>query len=194
MLWTFIELADNSRGSTTLQLTPGCAALVCSSDMSTLFERAIAGPMNLILTKHKYRKVEGGEEDTAIMRDAEPQILDAELVSVHSAADPSESAPEPVEQAAAADIPATATLLSQEGPISDVQAVTEQAAKKANGFLGCLHFQKNVGAANQGLPTAFNDRRSILKRLAKSAKKVTPPPAAARPARPPKVMRTKPSE
>lgn len=164
--------------------------LVAGHNMSTMFERAIAGPMNRILVKNKYRKVEHAEEDTTVLRDTEPQILDAVDNIDHSTAVLAGNKDVADDHAAAADVPATATLLGDIGAVSHSGADTADAKAanpKPKGLLSCLHFNSKAGDASGGLPTAFNNRQSILKRLAKSAKKVTPPPAPARPARAPKV-------
>lgn len=160
--------------------------------MSTMFERAITGPMNRILTKHKYRKVGQIEGDKNLLRDTEPQILDTDDNLDVNAVDQGQNVDTVDEHPAAADVPATATLLGDSAPISHDEAAPADAKgkkSKSKSLLSCLHLSNKADGAAGGLPTAFNNRQSILKQLGKSAKKATPAAAPARPARPPKVIK-----
>lgn len=161
--------------------------------MPKMFDRAIVRPVHRILAKNKYHKVEHAEEDVKILRDTEPQILDAGEDAEVSAAEPQLNGYATDEHAAAADVPATATLLGDTGADSHDQPApagvkgSRKSKNKSSGLLGCLHFSAKADGATGGLPTAFNNRQTILKRLANKAKKTAPPAAPARPARPPKV-------
>lgn len=144
--------------------------------------------MSRILAKKMYRKIGHTEEDIAVLRDTEPQILDARDKNGINAAELAGNSEVAKDHAAVAEVSATATLLGATGAGSHRAADTadsKNANFKSKGLLGCLHFTSKHGEGHGGLPTAFNDRQSILRRLAKSAKKVTPPPAHV--AKPPKV-------
>jgi hypothetical protein len=135
-------------------------------------------------------------EDSSAQCDSDRQILDAD--------EPKDVTPqqheEPTEQESAAaaagaetaEVPATATLLGASGVASDSQQArdaSKTSKKPSKSLLSCLHFSKKEKEEKptDGLPSAFNNRQSILKRLARSAKKSAPVTVVDRTPKPPKV-------
>jgi hypothetical protein len=133
-------------------------------------------------------------EDSSAQRDSDRQILDADepkdvTPQQHEASTEQEPAAAGAE---AAEVPATATLLGASGVASDSQQAmdaSKPSKKQPKSLLSCLHFSKKEKQEKptDGLPSAFNNRQSILKRLARSAKKSAPVTVVDRTPKPPKV-------
>jgi hypothetical protein len=135
-------------------------------------------------------------EDSSAQRDSDRQILDADEpknVTSQQHEAPAEQEPAPAAASAeTAEVPATATLLGASGVASDSQQATnasKSSTKQSKSLLSCLHFHKKdkEEKPSDGLPPAFNNKQSILKRLARSAKKSSPVTVVDRTPKPPKV-------
>ncbi|KAF6258565.1 ankyrin repeat-containing domain protein [Scenedesmus sp. NREL 46B-D3] len=151
--------------------------------MSSLLDDGVQSRMQRLFLRKGTPYSAVPNEDSAAQRDSDRQVLDAnEAKDVN--AQQSEAPSEPQSAAAeagaeTAEVLATATLLGANGVASDSHQATNapKAFKKpSKGLLGCLHFSKKEKEEKpiDGLPYAFNNRQSIFKRLARSAKMSAP--------------------
>lgn len=164
--------------------------------MSSLLDDGVQSRMQRLFLRKGTPYSAVPSEDSAAQRDSDRQVLDAnEAKDVN--AQQSEAPSEPQSAAAeagaeTAEVLATATLLGANGVASDSHQATNapKAFKKTSkGLLGCLHFSKKEKEEKpiDGLPYAFNNRQSIFKRLARSAKMSAPVTVVERTPKPVKV-------
>lgn len=168
--------------------------------MPSLLDKVVALHMQRLFKRNGQWTAVPNCEDAENQRDDDRLILDADEAA-HTITAQSDSgaaevaaATECLTDVPLVDVPAAA-LLGGKDVTSDSQQApdTAKASKKSKSLLSCLHLSKKTkkeettsSGQSHGLPTAFNDRQSILKRLARSAKKA-PSQVAERPVKPPKV-------
>jgi hypothetical protein len=164
--------------------------------MSSLMEKGVQSRVHRLFKRKGPHYSAVPNEDSAAQRDSDRQILDAdEPKDVARQQHEAPAEPEPAAAEASADtaeVPATATLLGASGVASDSQQARDAAKthkKPSKSLLSCLHFSKMEKAEKPSdvVALAAPNKQSILKRLARSAKKSSPVAVVDRTPKPPKV-------
>jgi hypothetical protein len=166
------------------------------ANMSSRLEKGVQSRVQRLFKRKGAHYSAVPNEDAAAQRDSDRQILDADEPKDVNPQQPEPAGePEPAAAEASTDtaeVPATATLLGASGVASDSQQARDAVMtpkKSSKSLLSCVHFSKKEKAEklHNVKPSAADNKQSILKRLARSAKKSAPVTVVDRTPKPPKV-------